>query len=330
MTGHPGKRPARAALLALVDRLDRARVAVAGDAVLDVFQYGVIARISREAPVLILEHRHSSFVPGGAANTDGPTWPALDVATALVGRDRGRRRRRANWGGFLERSRDRGLRGGGPPAGLDVTPTKTRILAGSPQAHRETADRAAWTAAAAASRCRPEPAPGCSARRARRRGGRRGGPSCWPTTATGPSTPGVADRTRPPGGGALMPSTAASRSSGSAASRRRRRNLERGRARREGRSRRRRRGGNRGGGANACVPERLRARSAARDARLARHDAVRDADGRCEFYPGLRQRRVVDVTGAGDTVIAVFTGGWPPAGVASRPRSWPTSPEASW
>jgi len=133
MRGHAAGRPALAALLALVDRLDRAKVAVAGDAVLDVFEYGVIARVSREAPVLILEHRHSSFVPGGAANT-AANLAAIDVATALVGRigddDDG-----ARLASILgERGID--VRGLVRQRGY-VTPTKTRILAGSPHTAKQ-------------------------------------------------------------------------------------------------------------------------------------------------------------------------------------------------
>ncbi|RMF76338.1 MAG: D-glycero-beta-D-manno-heptose-7-phosphate kinase, partial [Acidobacteria bacterium] len=52
-----GRRPTRERLLALVDALSGARVVVAGDAMLDEFVYGEIARVSREAPVLILHHR---------------------------------------------------------------------------------------------------------------------------------------------------------------------------------------------------------------------------------------------------------------------------------
>jgi rfaE bifunctional protein kinase chain/domain len=41
---------------------------VLGDFVADVFVYGEISRISREAPVLILNHRDTQVVPGGGAN----------------------------------------------------------------------------------------------------------------------------------------------------------------------------------------------------------------------------------------------------------------------
>ena len=44
------------------------RVVVLGDFVADVFVYGEIARISREAPVLVLNHRETQVVPGGGAN----------------------------------------------------------------------------------------------------------------------------------------------------------------------------------------------------------------------------------------------------------------------
>lgn len=133
MKRNPGGRPTAAALLALVDRLERATVTVVGDAVLDVFEYGVIARVSREAPVLILEHRHSSFVPGGAANT-AANLAALDVATALVGRigDDADGERLAEI--LAGRGIDR--RGLVPQRGY-VTPTKTRILAGSPHTAKQ-------------------------------------------------------------------------------------------------------------------------------------------------------------------------------------------------
>ena len=47
------------------------RVAVLGDFVADVFIYGEISRISREAPVLVLNQRETQLVPGGGANAVG-------------------------------------------------------------------------------------------------------------------------------------------------------------------------------------------------------------------------------------------------------------------
>ena len=58
----------RAALLSIIDRFPRQRIIVLGDLVADEFIYGEIARVSREAPVLILKQREKQIVPGGGAN----------------------------------------------------------------------------------------------------------------------------------------------------------------------------------------------------------------------------------------------------------------------
>ena len=58
----------RKALLAVVERFPRQRVVMLGDLVADEFIYGEIARVSREAPVLILKQREKQIVPGGGAN----------------------------------------------------------------------------------------------------------------------------------------------------------------------------------------------------------------------------------------------------------------------
>ena len=55
-------------LLALVDDFAGVRVAVLGDLLVDEFIYGQISRVSREAPVLILEYDSTDIVPGGAGN----------------------------------------------------------------------------------------------------------------------------------------------------------------------------------------------------------------------------------------------------------------------
>jgi len=44
------------------------RIVVIGDAVADQFIYGEISRVSREAPVFILRHEHTETTPGGAGN----------------------------------------------------------------------------------------------------------------------------------------------------------------------------------------------------------------------------------------------------------------------
>ena len=58
----------RAALLSILDRFSDQRVVLVGDLVADEFVYGEIARVSREAPVLILKQREKQIVPGGGAN----------------------------------------------------------------------------------------------------------------------------------------------------------------------------------------------------------------------------------------------------------------------
>jgi len=58
----------RAALLSILDRFSDQRLVLVGDLVADEFVYGEIARVSREAPVLILKQREKQIVPGGGAN----------------------------------------------------------------------------------------------------------------------------------------------------------------------------------------------------------------------------------------------------------------------
>jgi D-glycero-beta-D-manno-heptose-7-phosphate kinase len=58
----------RNALVMLVKAFPGRHVVLLGDLVADEFIYGEIARVSREAPVLILKHREKQIVPGGGAN----------------------------------------------------------------------------------------------------------------------------------------------------------------------------------------------------------------------------------------------------------------------
>jgi len=52
----------------IVAMFPKITVTVIGDMVADEFVFGEIARVSREAPVLILKHRELTVVPGGGAN----------------------------------------------------------------------------------------------------------------------------------------------------------------------------------------------------------------------------------------------------------------------
>ena len=57
---------------------------VVGDLIADEFIYGEIARVSREAPVLILNYDSTEIVPGGAGNAAGNV-AALGGASRIVG-----------------------------------------------------------------------------------------------------------------------------------------------------------------------------------------------------------------------------------------------------
>ena len=55
-------------LISIIRRFPQRRILVIGDVIADQFIYGAISRVSREAPVFILRHEHTETVPGGAAN----------------------------------------------------------------------------------------------------------------------------------------------------------------------------------------------------------------------------------------------------------------------
>lgn len=113
-------------LLDIVGAFPRQTIGVIGDFVLDEFVSGEISRVSREAPVLILRHRHREFYPGGAANAVNnlADLGARVLPVGAVGDDEGGRtlleyfrRKHVNVASLV---RARGW----------VTPTKTRYLAG--------------------------------------------------------------------------------------------------------------------------------------------------------------------------------------------------------
>ncbi|MGC2720664.1 MAG: bifunctional ADP-heptose synthase [Candidatus Acidiferrales bacterium] len=113
-------------LLNLVAAFPRQTICVVGDFVLDQFVTGDISRVSREAPILILRHRKTETYPGGGANAVNnlADLGAKVLAVGVVGDDEGGRallaefrRKKVNVAGVV-RSRDW------------VTTTKTRYLAG--------------------------------------------------------------------------------------------------------------------------------------------------------------------------------------------------------
>ena len=109
-----------------VEQFSSKTVVLLGDFVADEFRFGEISRVSREAPVLILKHRETQLVPGGGANAANnlaslgarvlPVTAIGDdsVGDALIAHFR---RKRVNVSGIV---RVKGW----------TTPTKSRFLAG--------------------------------------------------------------------------------------------------------------------------------------------------------------------------------------------------------
>jgi rfaE bifunctional protein kinase chain/domain len=109
------------------------RVAVLGDLVCDEFVHGDIARVSREAPVLILDHTRTEIVPGGGANAIANlrAFGAHPIPVGVVGRDESGAR-------LLELLRRLGVSTSGILTLPDYgTPTKSRILAGGVHTRRQ-------------------------------------------------------------------------------------------------------------------------------------------------------------------------------------------------
>ena len=71
-------------LLALVGNFRKRTVLVIGDLIADEFIYGEVARVSREAPVLILKYDTTEILPGGAGNA-ARNVAALGGRAAIVG-----------------------------------------------------------------------------------------------------------------------------------------------------------------------------------------------------------------------------------------------------
>lgn len=108
-------------------------VAVLGDMVLDRFWYGAVQRVSREAPVPIVRLERSRLLPGCAANTVF-NLAALGASVrplGVVGDDEAGR-------GLKRLFEEAGIDGTGllTVKGWE-TPTKTRILAGTPHGPRQ-------------------------------------------------------------------------------------------------------------------------------------------------------------------------------------------------
>jgi rfaE bifunctional protein kinase chain/domain len=121
----PGEAERKQRLLALVDAFSSRRLVVVGDLIADQFIYGEVARVSREAPVLILKYDATEIVAGGAGNAANNVAALGGKArlAALVGSDQEGKRLLTSFHRGVDRAHV--IRSRDYP-----TPVKTRILAG--------------------------------------------------------------------------------------------------------------------------------------------------------------------------------------------------------
>ncbi len=120
-------------LIEFVREFPNRRIVVVGDLIADSFIYGEISRVSREAPVLILRHERTEIVPGGAANC------ALNLARmnarvaliGMIGQD-------AAGAALLEKLNEANIDTSGIVSDRSiVTTTKMRVLAGGAHSTRQ-------------------------------------------------------------------------------------------------------------------------------------------------------------------------------------------------
>jgi len=72
------------ALRKIIGRFSRARILVVGDLILDEFMWGTVSRISPEAPVPVVWVKRESFMPGGACNV-ASNLTGAGAKTSLMG-----------------------------------------------------------------------------------------------------------------------------------------------------------------------------------------------------------------------------------------------------
>jgi rfaE bifunctional protein kinase chain/domain len=120
-------------LISILRRFPQRRVMVVGDSVADQFVYGAISRVSREAPVFILAHEHTETVPGGAANC-AVNLASLGASVSLIsvaGEDEAGR-------SLVEKLKASGVDCSGVLTSTALqTTTKMRILAGQLHSTRQ-------------------------------------------------------------------------------------------------------------------------------------------------------------------------------------------------
>lgn len=117
----------------IVNAFPQKRLLVIGDTIADKFVYGRISRVSREAPVFILRHEHTETTPGGAANC-AANLAALGARVALIsviGDDEPGKV-------LLEKLETAGIDCGGVGVSSERgTTTKMRVLAGQVHSTRQ-------------------------------------------------------------------------------------------------------------------------------------------------------------------------------------------------
>ncbi|MFH1421837.1 MAG: bifunctional ADP-heptose synthase [Planctomycetota bacterium] len=112
--------------LEIIEKYKDIKIGVIGDFIADVYIYGSPRRLSREAPIVVIEYEYEELRPGGAANSVNniAALEALVFPVSLVGDDKE--------GGFLKETL---CKGKVSPDGIFVEPgfetlLKSRILAG--------------------------------------------------------------------------------------------------------------------------------------------------------------------------------------------------------
>ena len=120
-------------LIGIVKRFPQRRMLVVGDAIADQFVYGAISRVSREAPVFILRHEQTETVPGGAANC-AMNLVSLGARVSLVGLAGDDTAGQA----LVEKLKTAGIDCSGLLVSEEIqTTTKVRILAGQLHSTRQ-------------------------------------------------------------------------------------------------------------------------------------------------------------------------------------------------
>lgn len=125
--------PSAERLLTLIDSFSRVKVLAVVDLVADEYIVGQISRVSREAPVLILDYDESLIVPGGGGNAVNniAALGGRAFAVGIVGDDPAGRELLSQLGkAKVDVS-------GVQSVGGYTTPTKTRILAGGPHSAKQ-------------------------------------------------------------------------------------------------------------------------------------------------------------------------------------------------